>query len=65
MDSNSLPGKVETLTSTPGFMNYWVEEGILKNREPARHALIMENMRLGKILVMPNPGSISHCYFRN
>lgn len=64
MDSNALPGKVETLRATPSFMNYWVDEGICRNREPMRHAEIMYNMKIGKILVMPNPGSISHCYFR-
>ena len=64
MDSGSLPGRVETLRSCPGFMNYWVDEGLLKNREPMRHAEIMQNMKIGKILVMPNPGVDSHCYFR-
>ena len=64
MDSGSLPGRVETLRSCPGFMNYWVDEGLLKNREPMRHAEIMQNMKIGKILVMPNPGVESHCYFR-
>lgn len=65
MDSSALPGKVVTLRECPGFMNYWVDEGVLKNREPARHAIIMENMRNGKILVMPNPGVVTHCYFRD
>ena len=46
MDSNALPGKVETLRATPGFMNYWVDLGVCKNREPMRHAEIMENMRI-------------------
>lgn len=65
MDSSALPGKVMTLRQCSGFMNYWVEDGLLRNREPNRHSLIMENMRLGKILVMPNPGVVSHCYFRS
>jgi hypothetical protein len=65
MDSNALPGKVETLREVAGFMNYWVEEGVLKNREPQRHSFIMEQMKLGKIIVLPNPGVVSHCYFRN
>lgn len=65
MDSSALPGKVVTLRECPGFMNYWVEEGVLKNREPSRHAFIMQQMREGKIIVIPNPGVVSHCYFRN
>lgn len=65
MDSSALPGKVETLREVPGFMNYWVEEGVLKNREPNRHSFIMEQMKNGKIIVIPNPGVVSHCYFRN
>jgi hypothetical protein len=64
MDSNALPGKVETLRACPGFMNYWVETGLLKNREPMKHKEIMQKMKEGKILVMPNPGVESHCYFR-
>ena len=64
MDSNTLEGRVETLRECPGFMNYWVDEGLLKNREPMRHAEIMYNMKIGKILVIPNPGVVSHCYFR-
>lgn len=65
MDSSTLPGKVETLKEQPSFMNYWVELGVTKNREPNRHSFIMEQMRLGNILVIPNPGTVTHCYFRN
>ena len=61
----NVSGRVETLRATPSFMNYWVDEGVCRNREPMRHAEIMHNMKIGKILVIPNPGSISHCYFRN
>jgi len=39
-----------------GFMNYWIEEGIAKQREPMRHKWIMEQMSLGKCLAIPNAG---------
>ena len=64
MDSPTLPGKVETLKMTPSFMNFWVELGVTKNREPNRHSFIMQQMREGKILVIPNPGTVTYCYKR-
>ena len=64
MDSSALPGHVETLKKTPSFMNYWTELGVTKNREPARHSFIMQQMREGKILVIPNPGTVTYCYKR-
>jgi len=42
--------------SKGGFMNYWVEEGIAKQREPMRHKWIMEQMSLGKCIAIPNAG---------
>ena len=51
MDSSALPGKVMTLRVCSGFMNYWVEDGLLRNRDPARHSFIMENMNCSKILL--------------
>jgi hypothetical protein len=42
--------------SKGGFMNYWVEEGIAKQREPMRHKWVMEQMSLGKCLAIPNAG---------
>ena len=39
-----------------GFMNYWIEEGIAKQREPMRHKWVMEQMRLGKVIAIPNAG---------
>lgn len=40
----------------PGFMNYWVETGQVKHREPMRHKFIMEQMALGKVFAIPNAG---------
>ena len=42
--------------SKGGFMNYWIEENKVKNREPMRHKWVMEQMRLGKIFSVPNAG---------
>lgn len=42
--------------SKGGFMNYWLETGEVKGREPTRHKWVMEQMRLGKVLAIPNAG---------
>jgi len=42
--------------SKGGFMNYWIEENIVKHREPMRHKWVMEQMRNGKCLAIPNAG---------
>lgn len=42
--------------SKGGFLNYWVEEGVVKQREPMRHKWVMEQMSLGKCYAIPNAG---------
>lgn len=42
--------------SKGGFINYWVDEKIVKHREPMRHKWVMEQMKLGKCLAIPNSG---------
>jgi len=42
--------------SKGGFMNYWVDTGEVKGREPMRHKWVMEQMRLGKCYAVPNAG---------
>ena len=42
--------------SKGGFMNYWLETGEVKGREPTRHKWVMEQMKLGKVLAIPNAG---------
>jgi len=39
-----------------GFMNYWLETGIAKQREPMRHKWVMQQMAEGKVLAIPNSG---------
>ena len=59
---HNLGGSMESLNfefinySKGGFMNYWVDEGIAKQREPMRHKWVMEQMKLGKCLAIPNAG---------
>jgi len=50
------------MTSTISFKNYWVEENKVLNREPARHSLIMEKMREGKIWAIFNAGTETYCW---
>jgi hypothetical protein len=42
--------------SKGGFINYWVESGKVKGREPMRHKWVMEQIRLGKCYSIPNAG---------
>lgn len=42
--------------STGGFMNYWVETGKVKHRQPSKHKEIMKLMSEGKIIAVPNAG---------
>jgi hypothetical protein len=43
--------------SKGGFINYWVDEKIVKHREPMKHKWVMEQMKLGKCLAIPNSGT--------
>ncbi len=39
-----------------GFMNYWLDEGIAKQRQPMKHKQIMKDMADGKVIAIPNAG---------
>jgi len=39
-----------------GFMNYWLETGEVKGRQPSKHKWVMEQMSEGKVLAIPNAG---------
>lgn len=39
-----------------GFINYWIETGQVKGREPMRHKWVMEQMAKGKCFSIPNAG---------
>lgn len=42
--------------SKGGFMNYWIETGEVKAREPMKHKWVMDQMRQGKCVSIPNAG---------
>jgi len=42
--------------SKGGFVNYWLDSGVVKHREPMRHKWVMEQMKDGKCLAIPNAG---------
>jgi hypothetical protein len=42
--------------SKGGFMNYWLETGEIKSREPRKHKWVMEQMKAGKVIAIPNAG---------
>ena len=52
---DSVGFKLESY-SQGGFINYWVETGRVKVREPMRHKWVMEQISLGKCLSIPNAG---------
>ena len=73
MDSGIEGGRVETLATTPGFMNFWDNvpenpenrQGLMKNREASKHSFIMQGYRNGNILCIPNAGTTTHVYIRD
>lgn len=40
-----------------GFMNYWLETGEVKHREPMRHKWVMSEIATGRCLSIPNSGT--------
>lgn len=59
---HNMGGSMESLGfefvnySKGGFMNYWLETGEVKGRQPAKHKWVMEQMKEGKVLAIPNAG---------
>lgn len=53
---NSLGFKFQGY-SKGGFMNYWIEEKKVKHRQPMQHKWVMDQMRQGKVLAIPNAGT--------
>ena len=42
--------------SKGGFMNLWLETNEVKGRQPAKHKWVMEQMRDGNVIAIPNAG---------
>jgi hypothetical protein len=59
---HNIGGSMESLGfkfvnySKGGFMNYWLATGHVKGREPGNHKKVMEQMRNGEVLAIPNAG---------
>jgi len=59
---HNIGGSMESLGfkfvnySKGGFMNYWLETGEVKGRQPNKHKWVMEQMAQGKVLAIPNAG---------
>lgn len=77
MDSVAMQGlgHVYTLMGGKSFMNYWVNDvyiddklwhrsGDYKNREPAKHKLVMEAVHKGDCVPVYNPGSFVNIFVR-
>lgn len=78
MDSSAMTdlGTVHQLKGGPSFMNYWINDTYVDgklwhkscdyaNREPAKHALVMEAMRNGNCIAVTNPGSYTNIFVRS
>lgn len=77
MDSPKMKdlGEVHMLKGGSSFMNYWINDtyigdklwhkaGDYKNREPAKHSLVMKAMRDGNCICVKNPGSYTNIFVR-
>ena len=47
-----------------GFMNYWINEGVAKQRQPMRHKWVMTEMKEGRCLAIPNAGVKTYIFER-
>lgn len=50
------------VTSQPSYKNYWVEENVIKNREPQRHKEIQNLIQEGKVIPINNAGTKVYLY---
>ena len=53
------------IKNQPGFWNYWVDDKILKNREPKKHKEVKNLERQGKVLVVGNAGTQVNVWIRS
>lgn len=57
---NKLGGKF--IGSQPGVKNYWVKNGVVKNREPRRHNEIKQAIKNGDVLELWNAGTKTYAF---
>lgn len=62
-NGNSLPYLgLKYQTSKLGFKNYWIEEKVVKNRQPKKHKEIKELEKQGKVVPIYNAGVKIYTY---
>ena len=60
----SLEGHLELINTQPGFWNYFVETGEMKNRQPGKHKEIKELVSQGKVWEVYNAGTETYVWKR-
>ena len=60
----SLEGNLELVNTQPGFWNYFVETGEMKNRQPGKHKEIKELISHGKVWEVYNAGTETYVWKR-
>lgn len=57
-NGNSLPYlNLKYVKTQPSFKNYFIEERVIKNRDPMHHSKIIEGYKNGSILQIYNAGT--------
>lgn len=61
---SALEGSLSLVSTQEGFWNYFVEEDLIKNRQPSKHALIKELVSTGKVWEIYNAGTETYVWNR-
>ena len=57
-NGSSLPYLgLKYIATQAGFKNYFIEEDVVRNREPSRHSEIKQLVKEGKVLELYNAGT--------
>lgn len=61
---SGLPG-AQHIKNQSGFWNWWEGEGVMKNREPHRHAEIVQGYKDGSVWQVHNSGTATYVWERS
>lgn len=61
---SSLEGNLELINTQPGFWNYFVKTGEMKNRQPSKHKEIKEMVANGEVWEVYNAGTETYVWHR-
>ena len=61
---SSLEGNLELINTQPGFWNYFVKTGEMKNRQPSKHKEIKEMVANGDVWEVYNAGTETYVWHR-